>query len=67
MERYIVIRQAYGRVRYFSIVRAGIVEQGEWTENRHRAERFDLEALATHAARREGKGAHVVSALADLG
>jgi hypothetical protein len=65
MERYIVIRQAYGRARYLSIVRAAIVEREAWTENRNMAERFDLLSMAEYKAKQHGR-AFVVSALADL-
>lgn len=65
MERFIVIRQAYGRTRYLSIMRAGIVERETWTEDRNMAERFDLESMATYKAKQHGR-AFVVSALADL-
>jgi hypothetical protein len=71
MDRWIVVRQAYGRTRYFSIVRAGIIESKEWTEDRNRAERFTLYSLAEYEAKTQnfinnGGGAHAVNALTDL-
>lgn len=55
---YVLAKQAYGRERYYSIIRQGTTERAVWVESLELAERFPNEATARDAMTSSMRGAY---------